>query len=240
MEMSREGMDQIVERITSLFSQSNEVNQFSEDPDGWVEENLPEGTEPADVASCMPQVASRLGGVHQSNLANYTSHGAPVTPTPAAEVAYTYNTVYQQNAFVLAGEGSNVNVINGDGNQVNQAQIDLDFGVEPAPEPEPLPDEPIILKEEYPEDEATDTEYPEDTDVEQDHDAEYPEEADVEPKALVDDAPEGYDDGYEDPTATDPGWEPEGTGADAYEAPEAPVTEAPAAEATDGIEELAG
>ncbi|MEL7210844.1 MAG: hypothetical protein AAGK32_21850, partial [Actinomycetota bacterium] len=49
--------ESIVDRLLDLF-QSNEASiTYGDDPQGWVEENLPAGTEAADVASCVPEVA---------------------------------------------------------------------------------------------------------------------------------------------------------------------------------------
>jgi hypothetical protein len=132
--------ESIVDKIMDLF-QSNEVTvEYGTDPKGWVEENLPEGTEAGDVARCMPDVTERLGGPYQANAVRYNAghgaHGHPATQTVVNEISYTYNTVYQQNAFINAEEGAQVTNIQGDGNHVDQTQIDVEFNVDTGSEDE--------------------------------------------------------------------------------------------------------
>ncbi|OWY62590.1 hypothetical protein B7486_57595, partial [cyanobacterium TDX16] len=136
------------DRIMAIFTNEADATAFGEDPEGYIDENLPEGVEPGDIASCMPQVAENLGGSYAGNLAGYNSAAAAATPTVATEIAYTYNTTYQQNTFIYAEEGSQVTNIQGDGNAVSQQQIDADFQIgddygsgEPEPEGGYTPEE---------------------------------------------------------------------------------------------------
>src|SRR5687768_2428286 len=99
MALDEAGMQELVDQIYSLFTQQNEVNTFGGNPDGWADEHLPPGTEASDVSACMPEVADRIGGQYQGNLANYNAQAAPATAHPVTEIGYTYNTIYQQNAF---------------------------------------------------------------------------------------------------------------------------------------------
>lgn len=124
----------VIDKLLGLFQSNSAAIDYGTDPQGWVEENLPEGTEAADVARCMPEVTERLGGPYQANAARYNAtHGAAgeaATHSLVNEISYTYNTVYQQNTFIYAEEGAQVVNIQGDGNTVTQTQIDLDFGAE--------------------------------------------------------------------------------------------------------------
>jgi hypothetical protein len=158
MALSPEEHQNLLDRILDLF-QSNEASiEYGDDPGKWVDENLPEGTTPEDVAECMPEVGERLGGPYQHNLSHYTSHGGAATHSVVNEISYTYNTVYQQNAFIYAEEGAQVSNIQGDGNTVTQVQIDDSFDVDlPREEDveEPV-DEPVEDPTETPEDPAED------------------------------------------------------------------------------------
>ena len=203
MAINPEETETLIDRLMSLF-QSNEVAVgYGENPDRWVEDNLPEGTEAADVARCMPEVGERLGGGYQENLARYNaSHGATAqaaTQHVTHEIAYNYNTIYQQNAFVIAGEGSNVAIVQGDGNTVNQAQIDVEFDAEHPEEWDDYEDEREDYEEgetpEYPEGETP--EYPEGETPEE---GETPDEGEEDPW----DGEEGEEPPAEDPMGEDP------------------------------------
>ena len=132
MALDQEGMERLVEQIRGLFQSNEAAIEYGEDPKEWCDTHLPEGTEPGDVASAMPEVCEGLPGGYQDNCARYNaSHGAEGTPATASvvnEISYTYNTVYQQNAFIYAEEGAQVTNIQGDGNTVTQVDIDQDFG----------------------------------------------------------------------------------------------------------------
>jgi hypothetical protein len=213
MSLTPDQHDTLIDRIVELF-QSNEASiEFGENPDQWVDEHLPEGTEAADVASCMPEVGERLGGPYQANLGHYTAHSAPVTHSVINEISYTYNTVYQQNAFIYAEEGAQVTNIQGDGNTVTQVDIDDSFNVEVPTTEEPMVDEPVEEPVEAPNDgiaiedlEPADGEdgY-EDGDEDQGYD-EAPEQPWTDPLG---------DTAMDDPAGTDLGYEP-----DPVEAPE--------------------
>jgi len=142
--------EDLIEQITAIFSNEADATAFNEDPDAYVEENLPEGTEAADVASCMPEVAERTG----LDFSNVASTATPAA-TAASQLSTSYTTIYQQNSFIYAEEGSQVTNIQGDGNAVAQQDVDVDVDVEygegetetPEPEPEPVEPEapPVIL-----------------------------------------------------------------------------------------------
>lgn len=189
--------ESIIEKLVGLFQSNSVAVDYGTDPQEWVEANLPEGTEAGDVARCMPEATARLGGPYQANAARYNaSHGAAgeaATHTVVNEISYTYNTIYQQNAFIHAEEGSQVVNIQGDGNTVDQTQIDLEFGAE------------------HPEDYEDDEGYEdgEETPVEEtDQDPELPEDTDGEDTEGEDTETE---DGWEDPVdppVEDPGPDP--------------------------------
>ena len=110
MAIAPEEQQGMIEKIRELF-QSNEASiDYGNDPNAWVEENLPDGAEASDVASCMPEVAEGMGGAYQANAARYNaSHGAQsqaATSSVVNEISYTYNTIYQQNTFIYAEEGA--------------------------------------------------------------------------------------------------------------------------------------
>jgi len=135
--LDAEAREDLIERITAIFTNEAEAGEFDEDPEGY----LPEGAEAEDVDAVLPEVADRTG-LDFSNVA--TSAGGT---SAAAHVGYVHETVYQQNTFIYAEEGAQVTNIQGDGNAVAQQDIDVDvdFGEgEPDPEPEP---EPVILGE---------------------------------------------------------------------------------------------
>jgi len=142
MALDPEGQTELLDKIMAIFTNEAEAASFGEDPQGYIDENLPEGTEPGDVAGCMPAVGESLGGSYGGNLSAYNATGAAATPSVASEIAYTYNTTYQQNTFIYAEEGSQVTNIQGDGNAVAQQDIDAEFDIgddygsgEEAPEP---------------------------------------------------------------------------------------------------------
>jgi hypothetical protein len=151
--LDEQSREDLIERITAIFTNEADAAAFNEDPDGYVDEHLPEGTEGADVASCLPDVGERTG----LDFTNVASSGAAPAATAAGQLSYTYETIYQQNSFIYAEEGSQVTNIQGDGNAVAQQDVDVDIDVEygegeteePAPEPEPDPpaDPPVILRE---------------------------------------------------------------------------------------------
>jgi hypothetical protein len=135
-----------------------------------------------------------------------------VTHSVINEISYTYNTVYQQNAFIYAEEGAQVTNIQGDGNTVTQVDIDDSFNVD-LPVEEPMVDEPVEEPVEAPNDgiaiedlEPADGEdgY-EDGDEDQGYD-EAPEQPWTDPLG---------DTAMDDPAGTDLGYEP-----DPVEAPE--------------------
>ena len=134
MALDQEGMERLVEQIRGLFQSNEAAIEYGEDPKEWCDTHLPEGTEADDVASAMPEVCEGLPGGYQDNCARYNaSHGAEgtaATGTVVNEISYTYNTVYQQNAFIYAEEGAQVTNIQGDGNTVTQVDIDQDFNAE--------------------------------------------------------------------------------------------------------------
>jgi hypothetical protein len=146
--LDEQSREDLIERITAIFTNEASAAEFNEDPDAYVDEHLPEGTEGADVAACMPAVAERTG-LDFSNVAS-TGGGA----SAAGEISHTYQTIYQQNSFIYAEEGSQVTNIQGDGNAVAQQDVDVDIDVEygegeeapPVDTPEE-PAEPVILSE---------------------------------------------------------------------------------------------
>jgi hypothetical protein len=117
--------EDLIEQITALFTNEADASEFNEDPDAWAEDHLPEGTEAADVASCLPEVGYRTG-LDFSNVASTGGHAA----TPAGQLSHTYQTIYQQNSFIYAEEGSQVTNIQGDGNAVAQQDVDVDIDVD--------------------------------------------------------------------------------------------------------------
>jgi hypothetical protein len=117
--------EDLIEQITALFTNEADASEFNEDPDAWAEDHLPEGTEAADVASCLPEVGYRTG-LDFSNVASTGGHAA----TPAGHLSHTYQTIYQQNSFIYAEEGSQVTNIQGDGNAVAQQDVDVDIDVD--------------------------------------------------------------------------------------------------------------
>jgi hypothetical protein len=126
--------ENLIDRLLELFQSNDAAIEYGNDPQGWVDDNLPEGVEPGDVAGCMPDVAGRLGGPYQGNAAQYNAYhgsaGSAATQSVINEISYTYNTIYQQNAFIYAEEGAQVSNIQGDGNTVTQVQIDDSFDVD--------------------------------------------------------------------------------------------------------------
>lgn len=204
MAVDPEEQQALVDRIMAIFTNEAEANSFGEDPQAYIDENLPDDVEPGDIASCMPQVGEQLGGNYASNLASYNSAGAAATNSVVNEIAYTYNTTYQQNTFIHAEEGSQVTNIQGDGNAVSQQQIDADFEVgddygsgEDYPEEEPeLPEEQPVDEDGDPIDDVPDEpEEPEEPEMPEEPPMEAPPEAP--PEEPVDDG--GGDGGDEMP-----------------------------------------
>ena len=156
-----------------LFQSNEAAIEYGENPKEWCDEHLPEGTEPADVAHAMPEVCEGLPQGYQDNCARYNaSHGAesyPATASVVNEISYTYNTVYQQNAFIYAEEGAQVSNIQGDGNTVTQVDIDDSFNTnhpdsyDEYEEPENGTTEEPPTEEEAPEDAPEEPEDGEDT-----------------------------------------------------------------------------
>jgi len=151
--LDEQSREDLIEKITAIFTNEADASEFNEDPDGYVAEHLPEGTEGADVASCLPEVASRTG-LDFSNVA----HSAPPAATAAGQLSYSYETIYQQNSFIYAEEGSQVTNIQGDGNAVAQQDVDVDIDVdygegEEAPVEDTVeePVEPAVLLHDAPE-----------------------------------------------------------------------------------------
>ena len=148
--LDAEAREDLIERITAIFTNEADASDFNEDPDGYVADHLPEGTEGEDVSSVLPDVGERTG-LDFSNVAS-TGGGA----SAAGELSHTYTTIYQQNSFIYAEEGSQVTNIQGDGNAVAQQDIDVDDDVEYGegepetmdPEPEPVEPAPVILQAE--------------------------------------------------------------------------------------------
>jgi hypothetical protein len=146
--LDEQSREDLIERITAIFTNEADAAEFNEDPDAYVDEHLPEGTEGADVASCMPAVAERTG----LDFSNVASTGGG--PSAAGQLSHTYQTIYQQNSYIYAEEGSQVTNIQGDGNAVAQQDVDVDIDVEygegedtpPEETTEEAPD-PVILRE---------------------------------------------------------------------------------------------
>jgi hypothetical protein len=207
MALDPEGQQELLDRIMAIFTNEAEAGAFGEDPQAYIDENLPEGTEPGDVASCMPQVAENLGDSYGSNLSGYNATAAAATPSVATEIAYTYNTTYQQNTFIYAEEGSQVTNIQGDGNAVSQQQIDADFEIgddygtgEAAPEGEGYTPEEPQTDGEAPPPEAVD-----DPDYKPEDDPEYEEPMADLPEPVISDPTDG---GYEPEPEPEPAPEP--------------------------------
>jgi hypothetical protein len=123
--LDAESREDLIEKITAIFTNEADASEFNEDPDAWVEDHLPEGTEGADVASCLPEVGYR-SGLDFSNVASTGGHAA----SPAGQISHSYQTIYQQNSFIYAEEGSQVTNIQGDGNAVAQQDVDVDIDVD--------------------------------------------------------------------------------------------------------------
>ncbi len=144
--------EDLIEKIKAIFTNEADAEAFNEDPDGYVAEHLPEGTEGGDVAACLPEVGVRTG-LDFSNVAHAGGGSA------AAQLSHTYTTIYQQNAFIYAEEGAQVTNIQGDGNAVAQQDIDIDVDVDLDDEDygegdgEDYPEEPT---DEYPEESVDD------------------------------------------------------------------------------------
>jgi hypothetical protein len=119
--LDEEAREDLIERITAIFTNEADAREFNDDPDGYTGEHLPEGTEGADVAGVLPEVGHRTG-LDFSNVAS-TGGGA----SAAGELSHTYQTIYQQNSFIYAEEGSQVTNIQGNDNAVAQQDIDVDI-----------------------------------------------------------------------------------------------------------------
>lgn len=175
-----EAAETLIEQIMELFQSNSASIDYGTDPNAWVEGHLPEGTEAADVARCLPEVSERLGSDYQANAVRYNVyhgvHGAPATHTVVNEISYTYNTINQQNTFIYAEDGAQVVNIQGDGNHVTQSQIDLDFDIDLDQYEDGYEDGEDYEGEETPVDEYDEPELPEegdtDTDDSEDTDAE--------------------------------------------------------------------
>ena len=196
----------IIDKLLDLFQSNEAAIDYGTDPQGWVDENLPEGAEAADVAAAMPEVCGRLGGPYQANAARYNAthgaHGQAATHSVVNEVSYTYNTVYQQNAFIYAEEGAQVVNIQGDGNTVDQTQIDLDFDVDYDEYPDEEYEDPKDHEDDYEDPIEDHEELPEDTEDHEDEREEW--DGDEDPTEPEGDEPWGEDeppaeDGWEDP-----------------------------------------
>jgi len=122
--LDEQSREDLIEKITAIFTNEADARAFNDDPDGYVDENLPEGTEAADVASCLPEVGYRTG-LDFTNVAS-TGGGA----SAAGQISHTYETIYQQNSFIYAEEGSQVTNIQGDGNAVAQQDVDVDIDLD--------------------------------------------------------------------------------------------------------------
>jgi hypothetical protein len=122
--LDAETREDLIETITAIFTNEADASEFNEDPDAYVDEHLPEGTEGADVTGVLPDVAERTG-LDFSNVAS-TGGGA----SAAGQISHTYQTIYQQNSYIYAEEGSQVTNVQGDGNAVAQQDVDVDIDVE--------------------------------------------------------------------------------------------------------------
>jgi hypothetical protein len=151
--LDAEGLEGVIDQITAIFTNEAEAGKFNEDPEAYVDEHLPEGTEGADVAAALPTVAERTG-LDFSNVAS-TGGGA----SAAGQLSHTYETIYQQNTYIYAEEGSQVTNIQGNDNAVAQQDIDVDIDVEYG-EGETETEEPPVL-EEMPEETPIEMETPE-------------------------------------------------------------------------------
>ena len=144
--LDEDAREDLIERITAIFTNEADAREFNQDPDGYTGEHLPEGTEGADVAGVLPEVGHRTG-LDFSNVAS-TGGGA----SAAGELSHTYQTIYQQNSFIYAEEGSQVTNIQGDGNAVAQQDVDVDIDYGHGDEDtEELPEEPAPEVPEVPE-----------------------------------------------------------------------------------------
>jgi hypothetical protein len=217
----------MIDKILEIFQSNRVAVDYGSDPDSWVEENLPEGTEAADVAGCMPEVTERLGGPYQANAVRYNAyHGATAeaaTHSVVNEISYTYNTIYQQNTFIYAEEGAQVVNIQGDGNHVTQTQIDLEFDVDEDQYDDDYENDEGYEGEETPVDEHDEPELPEDGDEDTDTD-----DTDTDPWAGEDDPTTGEEadpidpvDPVDDNPFDDPAVDPAGEPADVPEGAEA-------------------
>ena len=122
--LNEQEREDLIEKIAAIFTNEADARAFNDDPDGFSDENLPEGTEAADVAAALPEVGERTG-LDFSNVAS-TGGGA----SAAGELSHTYTTIYQQNSFIYAEEGSQVTNIQGNDNAVAQQDIDVDIDVD--------------------------------------------------------------------------------------------------------------
>jgi hypothetical protein len=118
--------EDLIERISSIFTNEADARSFNEDPDGFVADRLPEGTEGEDVVGVLPDVAGRTG----LDFSNVASTGG--SASAAGQLSHTYETIYQQNSLVYAEQGAQVTNVQGDGNAVAQQQggveLDVDYG----------------------------------------------------------------------------------------------------------------
>ena len=137
MALDEAGLGQVSEWLSSIF-QSNTIEADSGgDVEGWIEGGMPEGTTPADVASCAPGAASSTGGAYQSNYAgsSYAGHAAPATMSVAHEVSYVTNITNQSNVFII-GDNNQVQVGQGETVQQNQNAINVENPDYPEYDPE--------------------------------------------------------------------------------------------------------
>jgi hypothetical protein len=140
--LDAEAREDLIERITAIFTNEANATEFNENPDAYVDEHLPEGTEAADISSCLPDVGERTG----LDFSNVASTGGS---SPAGELSHTYQTIYQQNTSIYAEEGSQVTNIQGDGNAVSQqdVDVDIDYGEGETDDTETDPTEPTDTTE---------------------------------------------------------------------------------------------
>jgi hypothetical protein len=99
-----------------MFTNEATAGEFQDDPEGF----LPGGCEAEDVDAVLPEVAARTG----LDFSNVASSGGGASA--ASHLSQVQQTIYQQNAYIYAEEGSQVTNIQGDDNAVAQQQVDVD------------------------------------------------------------------------------------------------------------------
>jgi len=92
--LDEEAREDLVQRLTSIFSNDAEARAFADDPQAFVERQLPDGVEASDVVDALPSVARQSG----------LDLGDPVTggPSPADQLSRAYEGLVQ--AGQLPGE----------------------------------------------------------------------------------------------------------------------------------------